>query len=374
MKLRNVITGFIAFLPAMLVSCIQDEAPNVEAAIDDIKGENIQLTSIDHIRKEIEIYVLDGADISQQELNFTLAENATIKADNQESTDQPPLYDFSQNNLRRFTVTAEDGSTTASYLIRINKIELPTKYSFEELRAITPYNVFYLTNASGIIQWASGNPGYELCGMALDEKQYPTVQVLLGKEGKGVKLTTLSTGSFGQPIGMPIAAGNLFVGSFDVQNAVLAPLEATHFGFPFTKLPTRMTGWFKYKAGETMTDRSGNVIPGKKDRGDFYAALYEAPTSDFSLDGDIFPNGESIDEHIVLMARIPESQMIETDQWTYFDLEFTPQNGKTVDREALRNGKYKLAIVFSSSIMGAYFEGAVGSELWIDEVEIKYEN
>ena len=66
--------------------------------------------------------------------------------------------------------------------------------------------------------------------------------------------------------------------------------------------------------------------------------------------------------------------MIETDQWTYFDLDFTPQNGKTVDKEALKNGKYKLAIVFSSSIMGAYFEGAVGSELWIDEVEIKYEN
>ena len=42
--------------------------------------------------------------------------------------------------------------------------------------------------------------------------------------------------------------------------------------------------------------------------------------------------------------------------------------------QALKNGKYKLAIVFSSSIMGAYFEGAVGSELWIDEVEIKYEN
>lgn len=117
-----------------------------------------------------------------------------------------------------------------------------------------------------------------------------------------------------------------------------------------------------------MTDENNNTIPNSTDTGDIYAVLYEAPTSDFSLDGDLFPNGQSIDEHIVSMARIEKT--IETDEWTYFDLPFTSQNGKTIDKEGLRNGKYKLAIVFSSSIMGAYFQGAVGSELWIDEVEI----
>ena len=68
------------------------------------------------------------------------------------------------------------------------------------------------------------------------------------------------------------------------------------------------------------------------------------------------------------MARI--DNMKETDEWTYFDLPFEPQNGKTVDAEGLANGKYKLAIVFSSSIEGAYFRGAIGSELCIDEVEV----
>ena len=103
--------------------------------------------------------------------------------------------------------------------------------------------------------------------------------------------------------------------------------------------------------------------------------LYEAPSSDFSLDGNLFPNnGTGIDEHIVLLARISEKEMTETNEWTKFDLEFKPQNGKTINTEDLRNGKYQLAVVFSSSIMGAYFEGAVGSELWIDEVEIICEN
>ena len=373
MNFKCILTSFL--LSLSISSCIQDEALNVEAAIDSCTGTNIQSTTIDHLRKEIEVYVLDGTDISQQELIFTLPEGASIQAEETETNDQPPLYDFSKKTLRTFIVTSEDGATQTKYLIRVNKLTLPTSYSFEELKEITPYNVFYLTNESGMMQWASGNPGYDLSGMALDETQYPTVQHPIGYSGKCVKLTTLSTGNFGKPIGMPIAAGNLFIGSFDTQNAVLAPLQATHFGFPFTKRPSKITGWFKYKAGEVFTDKSGNIVTGKKDKGDIYAVLYEAPSSDFSLDGNLFPNnGTGIDEHIVLLARISEQEMTETSEWTKFDLDFKPQNGKTINTEDLKNGKYKLAVVFSSSVMGAYFQGAVGSELWIDEVEIICEN
>ena len=102
--------------------------------------------------------------------------------------------------------------------------------------------------------------------------------------------------------------------------------------------------------------------------GDIYALLYEAPTSDYTLAGDALPLVGAINGNIALMARI--DNMKETDEWTYFDLPFEPQNGKTVDAEGLANGKYKLAIVFSSSIEGAYFRGAIGSELYIDEVEV----
>lgn len=38
--------------------------------------------------------------------------------------------------------------------------------------------------------------------------------------GKGAKLETKSTGSFGAGVSMPIAAGNLFIGSFEVGNAL----------------------------------------------------------------------------------------------------------------------------------------------------------
>ena len=49
------------------------------------------------------------------------------------------------------------------------------------------------------------------------------------------------------------------------------------------------------------------------------------------------------------------------------------REGKTVDPDKLAAGRYCLAIVFASSIRGDYFEGAPGSTLCIDEVELSYE-
>lgn len=372
MKLTHVLTAIL--LGATTASCIQDEALNVEAAIDGCSGANIQLLNINEISRDVDIYVFDGSNIAAQELKFELPEGATIAPNEAEAEDNPPYYDFSNKAKRNFTVTSEDGANHSTYSLNIYKIQLPLEYSFENLREITPYHVLYITDINGIMQWASGNPGYKLCGMASSAQGYPTVQTNEGKEGKCVTLTTRDTGSFGSMTKMPIAAGNLFVGSFDASNAVIAPLKATLFGFPFTRKPVRMTGWYKYKAGDVFTDKNKQPVQGKQDTGDIYAVLYEAPTSDFSLDGDLFTPGNEKAKNIVALARINDGKGTpETNQWTSFSLDFKPQNGKTIDEEGLKNGKYKLAVVFSSSIRGAYFEGAIGSQLQIDEVKIECE-
>lgn len=370
MKLRNILTGITIALA--MNSCIQDEALNVEAAIDGCSGANIQLLTINEISRAIDVYVFEGADISAQELNFQLADGSTIQPDEKAEKDNPPYYDFSQNRVRQFTVTSEDGSNKVTYTINLTVKQLPLEFSFENLREITPYHILYLTDSDGFLQWSSGNPGYKFCGMATNANQYPTVQTNGGKEGKCITLTTLSTGSFGSMTTpkMPIAAGNLFIGSFDAQYAIKAPRQATKFGFPFTHKPTKISGYYKYKPGPQMTNQAGEAIPGT-DTGDIYAALYEAESSNFFLDGDLFPLDGSMDKSIVSLARIDKTQT--TDQWTKFELDFKPQNGKTIDEEKLKSGKYKLAIVFSSSIKGAYFEGAEGSQLCVDEVKITCE-
>ena len=59
-----------------------------------------------------------------------------------------------------------------------------------------------------------------------------------------------------------------------------------------------------------------------------------------------------------------------TDEWARFEMFF---EGKDADNELVKNLGFNLALVFSSSKRGAYFEGAVGSTLFVDEVEISFE-
>ena len=364
MTFKNFIASSILLLSVS--ACIQDEALNVEAAIDACNGKSIQLSTIDHTNKEIEVYVLADTDVSAQELNFTLADGATIKADESENNDNPPYFDFSNSTTRSFTVTSDDGHVKTTYTVRINKLDLPTSFSFENLKQNDSYDILYVSDKQGILEWASGNPGFQLCGMALSAEDYPTVMVENGGiKGNYVKLTTRSTGNFGSAIGMPIAAGNLFIGSFDLSSALTNAPAATHFGVQFYKTPIRLKGYYKFKRGDVYTEK-GETVSDKQDSFDIYAILYEAEDNSFMLNG----SNALTDPSIVLMARIDQADAVETDTWKAFDLPFESRNGKTVDTQMQADGKYKLGIVFSSSINGAYFKGAVGSTLQIDEVEL----
>ena len=353
-------------------SCIQDEALNSEAAIDACSGTNVQLANIDTNSKTINVYVHKSIDISKQELKFTVPEGATIKVNSPITGDTESTYDFSEEpHSRQFTVTSEDGQWKAVYTVNVVPTELPTTFHFERLLSSNPYDIFYefqpgtSQNASKVLQWSSGNKGYELTSMAKTNADYPTVQSINGYQGKGVKLETRNTGSFGAIVKMYIAAGNLFIGSFDVGNALKDPRKATKFGFQFDKRPTSLKGFYKFKAGDIYTVK-GEAQSGKRDKFDIYAVMYETDNNSDMLDGDnVFTS-----DKLVLLARIDSESAVETDNWKEFHLPFKPVNGKTIDNNKLKQGKYKLGIVFSSSIDGAYFEGAVGSTLYIDEVEL----
>lgn len=393
MKLRNVLVGMTLCLA--VASCIQDEALNVEAAIDGCNGTSIQLSTINTSSKTASIYVSKSTDLSALEINFQLPDGASIEPVDAAAKDDAPKYDFSTSQVpitpeqtleqyrRNFRVTSESGTTEAIYSITIIKSELPTDYHFENIEAGSQYyQEFYEFNPekAEMLQWASGNPGFRLTGMAKSPFDYPTIQIE-GYKGKGVKLETKSTGDFGAGVQMPIAAGNLFIGSFDVGNALKDAMKATKFGFPFYKHPTSLEGYYKFKPGTDYTsytlikddkgkDKKSFFIDKSmegKDKGDIYAVLYEANNLEDFLDG----SNSLTSNKIVSIARI--SSMVETDTWTHFDLKFENRPGKTINNKDLEAGKYKLAVVFSSSVNGADFKGSVGSTLWIDEVTIHCE-
>ena len=86
--------------------------------------------------------------------------------------------------------------------------------------------------------------------MAKSPTDYPTVQVEGGFNKKCVKLETKNTGSFGAMVKMYIAAGNLFIGNFDVSKALAGQegaLKATTFGFQFYKHPKTLKGYYNTK-------------------------------------------------------------------------------------------------------------------------------
>ena len=72
------------------------------------------------------------------------------------------------------------------------------------------------------------------------------------------------------------------------------------------------------------------------------------------------------------MAVDGREDLRETDTGTHFELPFVMKPNKTSDPQKLKDGGYNIAIVCSSSINGASFEGEPGSTLYIDELEIIY--
>ena len=371
MKIKSVIAGIMLCLA--VTSCIQNEALNVEAAIDGCSGSDIQQCLIDPNEFTVQLYASRAADPSKININFNLPAGASIVPVQRFTENGINTYNFKDENPRLFKVTSEDGAFSATYTIRLWQTEMPFTYDFETLSSDNPYHKFTEDNpSSGTIirrlELASGNPGFELTKMAKAPDGYPTVQVNGGVDGgKCVKLETKDTGSFGSMVKMYIAAGNLFIGSFEVGQALSGnAMKATHFGFPFFYYPLRLEGWYKYKAGPTFSSK-GKPVEGRKDECDIYGVLYETDDNVQFLDGPTSLNSPNI---VALARNIKE--LPETDIWKQFNFKFEPQNGKSIDPDKLGKGIYKLAIVFSSSVDGAKFEGAVGSTLYIDKVTIAH--
>ena len=279
---------------------------------------------------------------------------------------------------QEYTVTSQDGACKKTYTVRVIAFNsTPSDFHFDDVRYYTYNNeplfhILYEKNGGQQVDWGTGNPGAMITLMSSNPSpsDYPTSQADNGKSNKCAKLTTISTGSLGAMFGAPIAAGNIFLGSFSVNMGDMA--SSTHFGIPFfnTK-PVSLTGYYKYKAGPTVTDENSKVISGAKDDFALYAVLFEVTKDVPWLDGTDTKLNSLSSPNIVLKAELTNRK--ETDEWTEFTIPFEPMNGKTFDMDKMIAGRYSFTIVASSSKDGGKFVGAVGSTLYIDEFHINYE-
>lgn len=379
-------------MTASLSSCIKEEALNSEADITGVTlgNDDLLLRDPNITNNEVTLYLNTSDSILAPE--FTLTEGATIepasgtkrkfftRVPNPQKTNEDDMMPDSINQAmpQEYTVTSQDGACKKTYTVRVIAFNsTPSDFHFDDVRYYTYNNeplfhILYEKNGGQQVDWGTGNPGAMITLMSSNPSpsDYPTSQADNGKSNKCAKLTTISTGSLGAMFGAPIAAGNIFLGSFSVNMGDMA--SSTHFGIPFfnTK-PVSLTGYYKYKAGLTVTDENSKVISGAKDDFALYAVLFEVTKDVPWLDGTDTKLNSLSSPNIVLKAEL--SNRKETDEWTEFTIPFEPMNGKTFDMDKMIAGRYSFTIVASSSKDGGKFVGAVGSTLYIDEFHINYE-
>lgn len=359
------------------VSCIRKEAPNAEADITGctLPGNVLVQDTIDvdvSYDKSLNAYpiyiqVKKGTDCSQLAPVFTLTPGATIEPESGST------QDFS--SPVRYTVTSEDGQWHRTYSISIEEEkvqEIPTTFHFEDTRIENGYYVFYETSENQELTWASGNGGFRLAINNADASEYPTTVEEAGYSGKCAKLVTRTTGSLGAMVGMPIAAGNLFIGKFNLSNALSNPLKATQLGTTFYHKPLKIKGYYKYTPGDKFY--ANGSYTNQVDKFDIYAIFYENKDENgesVMLDGTL-PVLNYENSNLVALAQFNDTQVYNS--WQSFEISFDYDRfQKTVDTDRLNAGEYNISIVISSSKDGATFEGALGSTLWIDELNIIYE-
>ena len=360
MKLSRFIPAVVLSVGLLFSSCIREEAPNMEADIESVtiaNAENLLQTEpvIESNNITFRMKTFSGSYKFAPE--FKLSDGATI------SPASGTELDFTQPQT--YTVTSQDGAWSRQYVVSFITDEnaFITSYSFENMEedATNKYHKFYeLINGQKLYNWSNGNDGFTLVNSGGKADTYPTFQITDGYSGNAVRMITRSTGWLGSIFGNPIAAGNLFLGTFSLN--ISNTLKSTRFGIPYNydKAPKAITGYFKYTAGSTFSKKVASTLT--KDTWNAYAILFEKTSSNNYITGD----HNFADARMVSVAKLKDKDRKETNQWTKFEIPFEFVNGKTFDP----NKEYMYTIVFTSSIEGDKFNGAVGSTLDIDEIQI----
>ena len=188
--------------------------------------------------------------------------------------------------------------------------------------------------------WATGNEGVTLGGSS------NSTGVEDSHSGLAAQLQTVQVKVL---IVKVTAAGNIFIGNYKTNTS--NPASSVSFGRDYTGArPTKLSGYFKYQPGATMSDGSVPSEKLEKDECDIYIQLWSG--------------GETIGEgHFITNETVSE--------YIHFEIpiEYTVTN-KRPD---------KIAIVATSSRYGGYFDGmnvigqlAIGSTLWVDDFELSY--
>lgn len=272
--------------------------------------------------------------------------------------------DFSDNKKVIYTVTSEDGTVVKEYQVFISgTVENKDVYDFEAWAV--PEDAMY----KDVVQptgWATCNDAVALIksmgslGSIVYKGAYPvreTSDCVSGEKALLAESVDTKGGTLLEQKVPKVTAGTAFLGTFNAFAALGNPMSATSFGNECLDKPLEVKGHFKYIAGTDFYTSDGQLDKSRKDKCTIAAVLYEVDSNDDTLNGDNIYNSPKIVAKAMLNS---EGQA----EYTPFSLKLEYIKEYDVTK------KYKFAVIFSASEDGAKYNAAIGSKLYIDDVEI----
>jgi len=347
-------------------SCINDDyfGKYDKAKILTFAVENqIGTVNIDHEALLITVLVDESSDIAN--LRVTQLEVSSFAS---VSPKQGDTIDFSAPTA--FTVIAENGSEQVyNVIVKRSQAEIQLSNSdFQNWYQVTGSKTYYEPGLSKEeTVWGTGNPGVVTLGAA-------NVTPYGSAENVHAILKTVEL-PLGALLGQGIGAGSMFTGFFKLN--LSNPISSAKFGIPYSARPEAFSIAYKYSPGPVVKTGKLVSLPAAKDSCDIGIILTDRTAEPYKQVAVAwFRSGENVTE------------------WKTISLNFkygvinTPAiYERPKDVYILDNGKERLVpvvygtgnekpthitVVFASSHRGDYFEGAPGSELYIDDLVLKY--
>lgn len=269
--------------------------------------------------------------------------------------------DFSKGAVD-FVVTAEDGTTTATYTVSCVG-RLTSYFDFQKWEGEKPVP----STSEG---WCTSNMAstfLPLYGVKVDNPAVSPVEGLTGKPDTASMIYSINSrilnNKYAEGIVPALTAGTMYLGTFEL--VMTNTLQSTHFGVSYDYKPLTVSGYFKYAPGDSVITNTRKVVKdGPKDEGIVGAVLFEVTKDDDHLDGTNAYTDPSV---------VAKGQFICQEQADFTPFEVKLEYLKDYDPAK----KYKFAIICSSSKNGDKYQstdevvvGSGGSKLIVDDISV----
>ncbi|MDR0866357.1 MAG: PCMD domain-containing protein [Candidatus Symbiothrix sp.] len=357
---------FITLFTLLLTSCIKDEALNPEADI-------LALAFPENSLRTQEVEINNDYIVVYPRQNVNLRDSLITSIELSEGATYSRISNSLHNDtLFYIDVVSQSKAYTKRYSV-IQVEDFPSVFEFETW--VKPsMNFQYENPKEGAVQWYSSNNGIAIAWNSASKpaNEYPVRKINISGNTAVELRTMVGPGKIMGGTTIPCVAGSLYLGGFNPLTGLSNPLRSTSFGIPFNSgKPVQLTGYYMYnESSEDYINPDGSRDKNKKDICAIYAILYKTDNKVHSLYGDDIDTSPNV----IARAEVKPENIKTGNEFVYFAVDFDYASYPIpFSWEELANNEYKLAIVFSSSHRGQYYEGRPGNTLIIDNIELKIE-